>query len=245
MAGPVRVVVVDDDEDVRSLVRDYLAKEGMRVRICADETGLRRALADGPVDVVLLDIRLPGKDGVTLASELRGLTDAGIIMLSAKDELIDRVAGLEAGADDYITKPFHLRELLARVHSLLRRRKGRHLAAAPGEISAPAAADVRRFAGWRLDVGERTLTAPDGRPVELTTGEFDLLLAFLDRPGEALSRDYLLDRTAGREATVFDRSVDVQVGRLRRKIEPDHRRPTLIRTVRGLGYKLDVAVGRG
>lgn len=241
-AQATHILVVDDDPEVREVIEEYLSEEGFRVSLAPDGPAMWAVLAEDSVDLVILDVKLPGEDGLSLAAELRRRGDSAIIMLSRKDDLVDRVAGLEVGADDYVAKPFHLRELLARVRSVLRRRD-----ASPGQ-SAPAAKESARaslrFAGWVLDPHARRLTGPDDRPVELSSAEFDLLLAFLEHPGRALSRDRLLDLARGREAAAFDRSIDVQVGRLRRKIEPDPKRPALIKTVRGAGYMFAAAVER-
>lgn len=234
------ILVVDDDPEIRDVIDEYLTEEGFQVSLAADGQAMQKALDEGPVDLVILDVRLPGEDGLSLASELRQRSRAGIIILSRKSDLVDRVAGLEVGADDYIAKPFHLRELLARVRSVLRRKSCR-----PRQLDTDAAegqAGKLRFADYELDRRKRLLVDPKGRPVDLSAGEFDLLLAFVEHPKRALSRDRILDFASGREATPFDRSIDVQVGRLRRKIEPNPRRPELIKTIRGVGYMLDVDV---
>jgi two-component system OmpR family response regulator len=250
MNGSEHILVVDDDAEIRELVQEYLQEEGYRVSLAADGTAMQEVLEQTPVDLVILDVRLPGEDGLTLAARLRRESHAGIIMLSRKDELVDRVAGLEVGADDYVAKPFQLRELLARVRSVLRRRSAAPAAAAAAADRAPGRADdvpgksARRlsFAGFQLDRHTRTLLDPNGAPVELSAGEFDLLLTFLEHPKRALSRDEILDFAHGREAALFDRSIDVQVGRLRRKIETNPQRPELIKTVRGVGYRFDMEV---
>ena len=234
MNGSEHILVVDDDAEIRELVQEYLQEEGYRVSLAADGTAMQEVLEQTPVDLVILDVRLPGEDGLTLAARLRRESHAGIIMLSRKDELVDRVAGLEVGADDYVAKPFQLRELLARVRSVLRRRSAAPAAAAAAADRAPGRAD-----------DTRTLLDPNGAPVELSAGEFDLLLTFLEHPKRALSRDEILDFAHGREAALFDRSIDVQVGRLRRKIETNPQRPELIKTVRGVGYKFTAPVEYG
>jgi two-component system, OmpR family, response regulator len=187
-------------------------------------------MAQGGVDLVILDLMLPGEDGLTLARALREESDVGIIMLTGRGEMVDRIIGLEMGADDYLPKPFHLRELLARVKSVLRRVSTR-----AGERTAPMRTTAR-FAGWTLDLSSRELRSPAGREVRLTTGEFDLLAAFVNNANQVLSRDRLLDLARNREAGPFDRTIDVQVGRLRRKLEDDPQRPAMIKTVRGSGY---------
>jgi two-component system OmpR family response regulator len=176
---------------------------------------------------------LPGEDGLTLARALREESTVGIIILTGRGETVDRIIGLEMGADDYLPKPFHLRELLARVKSVLRRASTR----AQNEKAAGVSARARaRFAGWHLDLSTRELVSPTGGEVRLTTGEFDLLAAFVNNANQVLSRDRLLDLARNREAGPFDRTIDVQVGRLRRKLEPDPQKPTMIKTVRGTGY---------
>lgn len=246
-----RVVVVDDDAEIVDLVREYLTGEGFLVDEARDGEALRALIAKRVPDLVLLDLRLPGVDGFTLARELRqNFPTVGIVMISGKEDVVDRVAGLEVGADDYIVKPFHLRELLARVKSVLRRRQDapagrtRNSDAIAGATASAKAAPRRlyRFSGWTLDGDRRTLVDGDGKPVELTSGEFDLLLTFVSHPNRALSRDQLLDYASGAAAEAYDRSVDVQVGRLRRKIERDPKRPALIKTIRNIGYMLNADV---
>jgi len=230
------ILVVDDQQEICDLVREYLSDEGFRVSTAKDGTGLREELARSQVDLVILDLMLPGEDGLQLARELRNQSEIGIIMLTGRGETVDRIIGLEMGADDYLPKPFHLRELLARVRSVLRR-----VASRTGE--ALAAHRVRmRFAGWTFDLASRALISPAGEEVRLTTGEFELLAAFVDHAGQVLSRDRLLDLARHREAGPFDRTIDVQVGRLRRKLEDDPRSPALIKTVRGGGYIFTPAV---
>lgn len=235
------ILVVDDDPRVRAEVERYLSEEGYRVSLAVDGPSMQAVLERDTVDLIILDVRLPGENGLQLTSELRSTNDSGIIMVSRRDDLADRVAGLEVGADDYIGKPFDLRELLARVRSVLRRR-----ASPPPLPEQPDQGAARlRFGGFQLDQQRRALTDSNGNLVELTAGEFDLLLAFAAHPNKALSRDQLLDLAHGREATVYDRSIDVQVGRLRRKLEANPRRPELIKTIRGIGYMLAGDVLRG
>jgi len=243
MTRGTSILVVDDDPGIRDLVEEYLRSEGFRVATVPDGEAMRRALAATEVDLVVLDVRLPAEDGFSLALELRQRSDVGIIMLSQKEDVVDRVAGLEVGADDYLSKPFSLRELLARIRSVLRRRADQGAArSSDGQrLATPAR---YRFAGWELDGESRILVSPEALPVELSGGEFDLLLAFVEHPRRVLSRDQLLELARNRTATLFDRSVDVQVGRLRQKIESDRRRPALIRTVRGAGYMLAAEVER-
>ncbi len=230
MSETKHILVVDDEPEIGRMIEAYLTKEGYRVSAATDGARMREVLADRAVDLVILDLVLPGEDGLELARALRAESNIGIIMLTGRGELADRVAGLEIGADDYLTKPFALRELLARVRSVLRRHGSG--GAGPGAGSANAA----RFAGWSLDFNARELTAPDGGIVPLTTAEFRLLTAFVTSPQQALDRDHLLGLVAEREWSPYDRSVDVLIGKLRQKIEPDPKSPTLIKTERGVGY---------
>lgn len=237
MSDTAHILVVDDQQEICDVVQEYLTGEGYRVSVAHDGGGMRRALGQSPVDLVILDLMLPGEDGLTLARSLRGdSTNIGIIILTGRGETVDRIIGLEMGADDYLPKPFHLRELLARVKSVLRRVQSRS-----GEPSHQARSRVR-FAGWNLDLSSRELMSPAGEEVRLTTGEFDLLAAFVNNANQVLSRDRLLDLARNREAGPFDRTIDVQVGRLRRKLEDDPQNPSLIKTVRGSGYIFTPAV---
>ncbi len=229
------ILVVDDQRDICELVQQYLTNEGYRVSIATDGESMRKVMAQDPVDLVILDLMLPGEDGLTLARQLRQQSTVGIVILTGRGETVDRIIGLEMGADDYLAKPFHPRELLARVKSVLRRASIRARA-------EPGPGGRVRFAGWHLDLVSRELMSPDGAEVRLTTGEFDLLAAFVNNPNQVLSRDRLLDLARNREAGPFDRTIDVQVGRLRRKLEPDPARPTLIKTVRGAGYIFTPAI---
>jgi two-component system, OmpR family, response regulator len=230
MNEPSHVLVVDDQKEICDVVQEYLSGEGYRVSAAADGAGMRRIIAQGGVDLVILDLMLPGEDGLTLARVLREETNVGIIILTGRGETVDRIIGLEMGADDYLPKPFHLRELLARVKSVLRRVSSR-----AGD-RAPPTRTTARFLGWTLDLSSRELRSPSGREVRLTTGEFDLLAAFVNNANQVLSRDRLLDLARNREAGPFDRTIDVQVGRLRRKLEDDPQQPVMIKTVRGSGY---------
>jgi DNA-binding response OmpR family regulator len=236
MSDMGHILVIDDQTEICDMVQDYLSGEGYRVSIAHDGTGMRRAIAQSPVDLVILDLVLPGEDGLTLARWLREESNVGIIILTGRGETVDRIIGLEMGADDYLPKPFHLRELLARVKSVLRRVSSRIAERAP----APRA--QAHFAGWRLDLSSRELFSPSGIEVRLTTGEFDLLAAFVNNANQVLTRDRLLDLARNREAGPFDRTIDVQVGRLRRKLEDDPQRPSMIKTVRGTGYIFTPAV---
>lgn len=227
-----RILVVDDDEDIRDLFVGYLSGYGYTVDAVSDGVGMFDQLARNPADLVLLDQRLPGDDGLTLAQRLRQTSDVGIIIVTGYGQGIDRIVGLEVGADDYVAKPVDLRELLARIRSVLRRRQ---TPPATAQASSPGAR-LLRFEGWCLDEASRSLTQPDGSPVTLTTGEFDLLVLFLRRPNRAISRDELIDLMYHREAGPYDRAIDVQVARLRRKLGDDSASPNLIKTVRGVGY---------
>ncbi|HZK88550.1 MAG TPA: response regulator [Stellaceae bacterium] len=226
------ILVVDDQQEICDLVREYLSDEGFRVSTANDGAGLREEMARGPIDLVILDLVLRGEDGLQLARELRSQSDIGIIMLTGRGEIVDRIIGLEMGADDYLSKPFHLRELLARVRSVLRRGSTR---GGGGDKAGESRARIR-FAGWSLDLASRELLSSAGEEVRLTTGEFELLAAFVNHANQVLSRDRLLDLSRHREAGPFDRTIDVQVGRLRRKLEEDPKNPTMIKTVRGGGY---------
>jgi two-component system OmpR family response regulator len=236
METRAQLLVVDDDREIRDLLAGFLARHGFRVLTAADGKEMRKALADRRIDLVVLDLMLPGEDGLALCRALRARSELPVIMLTAMREEIDRIVGLELGADDYLPKPFNPHELLARIKAVLRRTGGERRA------SEPKSGGILRFAGWRLDPGGRRLTAADGHEVELTAGEFDLLTVFAERPGRVLSREQLLDLTRGREAAAFDRSIDSQVSRLRRKLEPDAVRPTLIKTVRASGYVFTATV---
>jgi DNA-binding response OmpR family regulator len=228
------LLVVDDQKEICEVVEQYLSGEGYQVSVANDGDGMRRVMAQHAIDLVILDLMLPGEDGLALARQLRETSSLGIIILTGRGETVDRIIGLEMGADDYLPKPFHLRELLARVKSVLRRVSSRM-----GEDKAAPVAGTpgrARFAGWQLDLSTRELMSPQGEEVRLTTGEFDLLAAFVNNANQVLSRDRLLDLARNREAGPFDRTIDVQVGRLRRKLEPDTQNPTMIKTVRGTGY---------
>jgi two-component system phosphate regulon response regulator OmpR len=220
-----RILVVDDDPELRKLLSDYLTDVGFEVDLAGDGEQMRRAIARGMPDVIVMDLMLPGTDGLALTREVRSTSTVPILMLSARGEEIDRVVGLEVGADDYLAKPFSPRELLARLRALLRR--------AQAPASQPSDGIV--FGPYRLDPTARRLVK-NGAEVDLSSAEFDLLKVFAERPGRVLSRDVLLDLLRGYEREPFDRTVDIRVGRLRRKIEPDHANPVFIRTVRGEGY---------
>lgn len=235
MKAADHIVIVDDQPEICELVYNYLSGEGYRVSTANDGPSMRRIMQQYEVDLVLLDIMLPGDDGLSLARQLRAQSDIGIIILTGRGETVDRIIGLEMGADDYLPKPFHLRELLARVKSVLRRASARSESTKPPPQSA-------MFNGWKLDLTSRELTAPSGEEVRLTTGEFDLLAAFVANANQVLSRDRLLDLARNRSSGPFDRTIDVQVGRLRKKLEDDPQNPSLIKTVRGSGYIFTASV---
>jgi two-component system OmpR family response regulator len=236
MASMKRILAVDDDPAIRGLVRDYLTENGFEVVLCANGREMQSALAAQAVDLVVLDVRMPGEDGFSLARALRSRSSLPIIMLTGQGEEVDRVAGLELGADDYLTKPFSPRELLARIRAVLRRHETGGSAAARG---APRS-EVRlyRFSGWELATGTRKLTSPAGAKIDLTSNEFALLVTFLRAPRAVLSRDQLLEGSRMHD-DIYDRSIDVQILRLRRKVEADANEPRLIVTRRGAGYVLE------
>ena len=225
----------------------YLTEEGFKVSEAGGGADMRPALERDAVDIVLLDLMMPGEDGLALARHIRQRSEIPIIMLTGKGDLIDRVVGLEAGADDYITKPFELREILARIRTVMRRVKPR--SAPPGPERAAAvgrsADEVLVFQDWRLDLVRRELTRPTGELVALTAGEFELLRVFARHPNRVLSRGQLIDLVKGPGWATYDRAVDTQVGRLRKKVEPDLSNPALIKTVRGGGYIFATAVAAG
>jgi two-component system, OmpR family, response regulator len=236
MPVPDSILIVDDDAEIRSLLREYLEKSGYRVKAVADGRGMRAALKSGQPDIVILDLMLPGEDGLALCRELRAQTNIPILMLTARGEEADRIVGLEMGADDYVAKPFHARELLARVKSILRR------ARSLPENLQPERVKAFRFSGWTLDVATRTLSAPDGILVDLSGTEYRLLRALVDHPNRTLNRDQLIDLMLDRDAGPFDRAIDVQISRLRRRLRDNGKEPTLIKTVRGQGYVLATLV---
>jgi two-component system OmpR family response regulator len=237
MAGASHILVVDDHREIRELVSRALAKDGFRVSTAGDGKAMRKVLADSRIDLVLLDLMLPGEDGLALCRALRATSNIPVIMLTAKGDEIDRVIGLEMGADDYLPKPFGSRELIARIKAVLRRSH---------ETTAATRSEPRakryRFDRWGLDTGARELLRDDGVTVPLSTGEYDLLITLVERPQRMLSRDQLLDLTRGRTANTLDRSVDTQVSRLRRKLERDPADPKIIKTVWGGGYMFTPAV---
>jgi two-component system OmpR family response regulator len=233
-AAQPHLLIVDDDREICALLTKFMARHGYRVTSAGDGPAMMKALEAARIDLVVLDLMLPGEDGLSLCRRVRAASTLPIIMLTAVGEETDRIIGLEMGADDYLAKPFNPRELLARIKAVLRR--------AGAVRSANPAGRVLAFGGWRLDTARRQLFSPEDTLVPLRAGEYELLLAFLDHPQRVLSRDQLLDLARGRSASAFDRSVDVQVSRLRRKIEPDPAEPRLIQTVRGGGYIFSAVV---
>ena len=232
MNNTVKILAVDDDPRIGRLLRRSLTQAGFQVTTVVDGAEMRAYMANEQPDLVIMDLMLPNEDGFTLVRELRVNYTGAIIMLTGKSDPVDKVVGLELGADDYVTKPFDDRELLARVRSVLRRAKQTSAMA----ILAPGKALIAHFAGWQLDLKAYRLTAPDGKDVELTTQEFQLLALLVKRPNQVLDRDTILDDIAKRDYSPFDRTIDVLIGRLRKKIEPDPKRPALIKTIRGTGY---------
>jgi two-component system OmpR family response regulator len=237
MADEPHILVVDDDRDIRDPLASYLAKNGMRVTKAADAAAAREIIAVHAIDLILLDIMMPGEDGLSLAGFVRATTKTPIILLTAKAEEMDRIIGLEIGTDDYVTKPFSPRELLARIKAVLRRTAG----SAP--MHAPDA-EAFAFGQWVLNTGNRELVDAEGVATPLSTGEYNLLHALVTHPRRVLSRDQLLDLAQGRELAAFERSIDNQISRLRRKVEADPSDPVLIKTVWGGGYMLSCEVRR-
>lgn len=238
MDAASHILVVDDHRDIREPLAAYLEKNGYRASMAADAQAARRVIDRSAIDLVVLDIMMPGEDGLSLCRHLREATQIPVILLTARTDETDRIVGLEMGADDYVAKPFSPRELLARIKSVLRR-----VNSLPPQRQPVDAAKVR-FDGWSLDLARRQLVDPDGVAIPLSAAEFALLDAFLRHPQIILSRDQLLDLTQSRDAGVFDRSIDNQVSRLRKKIETDPKNPALIKTVRGGGYMFSSDVER-
>lgn len=227
------ILVVDDDPQITSFLKRYLEKQGCDVSCAGDGSGMDAILAQTDVDLILLDIGLPGRNGFDITRELRVNSDIPIIVLSGRDEIFDRVVGLEFGADDYITKPFEAREVLARIRTVLRRTRSEHNRSNQKDSDTP----LIKFGDWVLNLNERTLTATGAhQSTPLTTTEFDVLQVFVSNPHMVFSRDQLLDKARGRETIVGDRTIDVHVMRLRKKIEPDPSAPTYIKTIHGIGY---------
>jgi two-component system OmpR family response regulator len=237
MQGVPHILIVDDHREIRELVSRALSKEGFRVSVAADGHAMHKVLADSRIDLILLDLMLPGEDGLSLCRTLRAKSKIPIIMLTAKGDEVDRVIGLEMGADDYLPKPFGSRELIARIRAVLRRSQEATPPAKPGERPKQY-----HFDRWRLDAGARELIRDDGTTLPLSTGEYDLLIVLVERPQRVLSRDQLLDLARGRAANALDRSIDTQVSRLRKKLERDPADPKIIKTVWGGGYMFTPAV---
>jgi two-component system OmpR family response regulator len=225
------ILVVDDDREISSLLSQFLVRHGLRVTTARDGIEMFKALEASRIDLVVLDLMLPGEDGLNLCRRLRAESPVPVIMLTAMVEEVDRIIGLELGADDYLTKPFNPRELLARIKAVLRR--AAQLPGTPVDVGAEGKTYL--FEDWHLDLSKRELSK-DGTPVSLSSGEFSMLLAFVEHPQRVLTRDQLLDIARGRSAALFDRSVDIQVMRLRRKIEENPKQPQFIKTVRSGGY---------
>ena len=226
--APHHILIVEDDEVTRLRIATYFESENYRVSQSEDGENLHRLVAESEIDVVLLDINLPGRDGLQLARELSEKTDIGIILVTARSDEIDRIVGLEIGADDYVTKPFNPRELLARVKNLIRRKQG--------DPAAGQKARSRSFSGWTLDLSRRCLTSDEQEPQSLTRGEFELLETFLEHPGKTLHREWLMEKVTHRTWSPTERTIDVLVLRLRNKIEQDSHSPKIILTVHGEGY---------
>ena len=236
------IAVLDDEVEITRLLANYLQSQGFRVSQLHDGRSLMTLLKADLPSLVLLDLGLPGEDGFSIARQVREHWSCGLVIVTGRGEAVDKIVGLEVGADDYVTKPFDLRELLARIKAVLRR-----IAPALSTVSPTEARPrpVLKFVGYELDSAARRLSGPHGKEVALTTGEFDLLCTLVLNSGRVLSRDYLLEQTRGREAAPFDRTIDVQVGRLRRKLEADAENPQIIKSVRGAGYIFVAAVVKG
>lgn len=240
MESSAEIVVVDDEADLREAVCAYLARQGLSVRGAGNAQELRAALAERPADVVILDISMPGEDGLSIARGLRAQSDIGIVMLTASAEVVDRIVGLEVGADDYVSKPFDLRELLARLRAVLRRRAAARAAGNAAPAARPGPPEKRvRMGRNELCLDTRRLVGPGGFEIPLAASEFELLRAFAERPGRTLTREMLLDLAHPQGEDRFDRSIDVRITRIRKKIEAVPSRPQVIRTVRGIGYVFD------
>ena len=231
MDRTAHILVVDDDKEIRSLLSKFLAKNGLRVSVAADGREMRRVLDEAKIDLIVLDLMLPGDSGLTLCGQLRATTTIPVLMLTAVAEDTDRIIGLEMGADDYLTKPFSARELLARINAVLRRTR-----MLPPNLQISDSSRLIGFGKWRLDTTARHLLDTDDTLVALSGAEYRLLRVFLDHPQRVLSREQLLNLTQGREADVFDRSIDLLVSRLRQRLQDDAREPACIKTVRNEGY---------
>lgn len=231
------ILVVDDEEPVRTLLRECFELDGYRVSEAATGAQMRSCLAACPVDLITLDLKLGGENGLEIAREIRATSNVPVIMISGKGDTIDRVVGLELGADDYIAKPFHIREVQARVRAVLRRYEAPAHASAGSEPAAPAG-ERFQVEHWTLDIAKRELKSAAGEVQELTTAEFNMFEMFVRRPARVLSRDNIMDLLKGHDWSPFDRSIDSLIVRLRRKVEPEPERPRIIKTVRGVGYVL-------
>lgn len=240
MSARPHLLLVDDEAAIREPLGQYLQRAGFRVSEAANATDARKLLAGGAIELVVLDVMMPGEDGLSLCRSIRENGDLPVILLTARTEETDRIVGLEMGADDYVLKPFSPRELVARIKTILRRAGG--ASSSPRDVQAASA--LYRFNGWTLRADDWTLTGADGIGIPLSTADFRLLHAFVTHPRQVLSRDQLLDLTQGREAHAFDRSIDNQISRLRRKLEDDARAPGLIKTVWGGGYMFAADVVR-
>ncbi|RZI94684.1 MAG: response regulator transcription factor [Variovorax sp.] len=237
MSSPaLHIAVVDDEADIGVLLANYLQGHGYRVTQLQNGRSLMALMPSDPPALVLLDLGLPGEDGFAIARQLREHWRCGLVIVTGRGDAVDKVVGLEVGADDYVTKPFDLRELLARVKAVLRRVAPDGVAPGVAPAAPVASRDKLGFAGWTLDTAARRLVDPQGLDVTLTTGEYELLLAFARHAGRVLSRDFLLEQTRGRKSGPFDRTIDVLVGRLRKKIEADADDPQVVKSVRGAGY---------
>src|SRR6516164_5187069 len=236
MDGLPHILVVDDDRELRGLLTQFLTSNGLRVSVAHDAAAMTQTLSAARIDLIILDIMMPGEDGLSICRRLRANGTIPIIMLTARGTEIDRIVGLEIGADDYLPKPFSVHELLARVRAVLRR------AAMSGPGSPAGARRVFEFVGWRLDVSRRELRSPANALVDLRAAEFDVLLALVEHPQRVLTRDQLLDLARGRATTTFDRTIDLYISRLRHRLEADPREPALIKTMRSEGYMFTATV---
>lgn len=234
MSRPDLIAIVEDDPEIRELARALFTREGFEAVACENAAALNVLMATTRPALVVMDVMMPGEDGLSVCRRLVATNGPPVILVTARGEDIDRIIGLEVGADDYLPKPFNPRELVARARAVLRRTA--RAAPPPAEAGAEHKGEMFRFEGWVLDSASRAFTDPDGQPVELSAGEYDLLTAFVSNPQRVLSRDFLMDWTKGREATPFDRSIDVMMSRLRRKLGDDSAAPRFIRTVRNGGY---------
>lgn len=230
----IRILVCDDELDVREMVQEYLSKRGLKVSTAGNGEELRAVLASGGVDLIILDINMPGEDGLSVLRSLRPDNQVPVVMLTAAGEVVDRIIGLEMGADDYLGKPVDLRELEARIKAVLRRRDGM-----TGTSEKDTASGTARFGNYTLDIEAAKMTSDDGTELQLTAMEFNLLKAFAQNKGRVLNRDQILEQAHDRSWDPFDRSIDIRISRLRRKIEKNPGKPSIIRTVRGIGYLYD------